>query len=50
MGTLREFIHWLKRPHLGPIAIMSRSLVAGRREEAEDGLAFLKSAEHMIWI
>lgn len=29
---------------------MSRSLVAGRRKEGEDGLAFLKSVEHMIWI
>ncbi|OTF01882.1 PD-(D/E)XK nuclease family protein [Halorubrum sp. SD683] len=35
----------LDRPHLGPFAIPPRRLAAGRREKAEDRLAFLELVE-----
>jgi len=36
----------LDKPHLGPFAITPRRLAAGRREEAEDRVAFLELVEH----
>jgi hypothetical protein len=36
----------LDKPHLGPFAITPRRLAAGRREEAEDRVAFLELIEH----
>jgi hypothetical protein len=36
----------LDRPHLGAFAITPRRLAAGRREEAEDRIAFLELVEH----
>ncbi len=36
----------LDRPHLGPFAIPPRRHAAGRREQAEDRLAFLEMVDH----
>ena len=36
----------LDTPHLGPFAITPRRLAAGRREEAEDRIAFLELIQH----